>query len=128
MGFFLGVVVVLAIVASFALTQIWARQQLDLELSCSVAEATASVESFFGPTWTAVHGEGTLNYRPKLRMNAPTISIQIRGSGLAGSHVSVWTSRYKTVYGGMYHAGLMARKKRGLARALSVAIVEPAIS
>jgi hypothetical protein len=121
-------VVILAVVVPVTLTQIWARQQLDLALTCSRAEALEVVTGYFGPVWTEVSGPGTFNYRPKLRMHAPTISIMVESSGIAGCRVSVWISHYKTKYGCMYHAGLMARKKRGIGKRFAPAIAAPAIA
>lgn len=121
-------VIALAVVAGLAslvATQVAARRQVDLEVTCARAQAAQVVEKYFGPAWTRVSGPGTYNFRPKLRLHAPTISITLRGSETR-SEVSVWTSDYDTVYGGMYHAGLMWRKKRGLAKRLRATGAVPA--
>jgi hypothetical protein len=116
MEYIIGFALVVGLVMLIA-TQVAARQQVDLDVRRPRSESAEIIDRYFGPVWLRVSGPGTYNFRPKMRMHAPIISVTLRGSE-ATSHISVWTSHYKTVYGGMYHAGLMWRKKRGLAKRL----------
>lgn len=124
MSVIIVIAVVLAIVAFIAL-QVVARAQDDINTTLGPAEINRIVEQYFGVIWTRMSGPGAYNFRPKMRMHAPTISVSIDGNGSGGCTVSVWPSNYDTAYGGMYHAGLVWRKKRGLAKRLAPQLVEP---
>lgn len=128
MEIIIGIAVIGALAVMIAV-QVAARQQLDINVPKPRAESAQVIEKYFGPIWTRVSGPGTYNFKPKLRMHAPTISIKLHGSDTT-SQVSVWTSDYKTIYGGMYHAGLMWRKKRGVAKRLlaSSGLAEPRLN
>jgi hypothetical protein len=110
-------VVVLVGLAALVVTQVAARGRLDVDVPCPRSESDRVVDEYFSRIWSRVPGPGTYNFRPKLRTKAPTISVTVRGSE-SMSHVSVWTSEFETTYGGMHHAVLMWRKKRGLAKRL----------
>jgi hypothetical protein len=113
------IILVIALIAWAIFMQIAARQQLDLSVNRSERDAAAEIASYFGLLWTHVSGAGDINYRPKLRMKAPTLSISLRPVDLSRCEVSIWTSAWTVRYGLMWHAQLMWRKKRGLAARLS---------
>lgn len=114
-----GILLFIALVAWLIFTQVAARQQVDLSVNRSERDAAAEIAGYFGMLWTQVHGVGDINYRPKLRMNAPTISIKLQPVDLGRCEVSIWTSAWTVRYGLMWHAQLMWRKKRGLAARLA---------
>lgn len=113
------VLLVLAVIAWIGFVQYMSRKQVDIVARVSEEEAADRVMAYFGVLWTQVQGRGHLNYRAKLRMNAPTISVDFRPNGTNECAVSIWTSQFTTRYGLMEHAMLMWRKKRGLAARLT---------
>ena len=71
----------------------------------------------FGIAWSSVNGRGDDNFKPRLRMYTPTLSVsyqQVSG----GTDVELWCSNYTTYLGLMVHAQLMWRKKLSVARSL----------
>jgi hypothetical protein len=110
--FILGVIVV---VGWGIFCQVAARQQVDVETQLSEQDAARCVVDYFGVMWTRVDGPGHLNYRPKLRMHAPTVSVGFAPDGTSSCTVNIWTSAFTTKYGMMYHAQLAWRKKLQLA-------------
>ncbi len=115
---FLIVLVLLAWAAWVVFTQVGARQQITISTEHDVAAARKMVAASFGAVWTRVKGRGQENFRPKLRMHAPVLSVDYRSADGGGSSVHIWCSDYKTKFGLMAHAQLMWRKKRAVARAL----------
>lgn len=109
------ILMIIALVAWAVFLQIQARKQVDIATSLSEQDAAQVVTDYFGVLWTQVGGAGHLNYRPKLRVGAPTISISFAPSGTTACEVSIWTSHFHTRYGLMSHAQLAWRKKRALA-------------
>jgi hypothetical protein len=77
------------------------------------------VSAAFGTTWTRVEGKGDDNFRPKLRVRAPVLSVSYAPNGAGGSEVDIWCSHFTKRYGLMHHAQLMWRKKRAVARLLT---------
>ena len=70
------VVLVLLVLAGWVLfTQIGARQQITVSTKHDLASARRIVSESFGVTWTRVKGRGNENFRPKLRMHAPVLSV-----------------------------------------------------
>jgi hypothetical protein len=115
----LWVLVVILLIVWIVFVQYSARQQVDLTVGMSERDAAGIVTQYFGLLWTQVDGAGDMNYRPKMRMRAPTLSISFVPVGTAECEVSIWTSAWTTKYGVMGHAQLMWRKKRALAARLS---------
>ena len=99
--------------------QVAAHRQVDVALDISEQEAAQVTMGYFGGLWNQVPGPGHLNFQPRLRANAPTISIAFEPDGVARCVVQVWTSGYYVRRFMMAHAQLMWRKKRGLIRALT---------
>lgn len=116
---FLIVLVLLAWAAWVVFTQVGARQQITISTDHDVAAARKMVAASFGVVWTRVKGRGQENFRPKLRMHAPVLSVNYQSADGGGSSVHIWCSDYKTKFGLMAHAQLMWRKKRAVARALN---------
>jgi hypothetical protein len=114
-------IVVILLISWAIFVQFSARRQVDLSVGLSERDAAQAIAGYFGALWTQVSGQGELNYRPKLRRNAPTLSISLRPVSLGQCEVSIWTSAFSTRYGLMEHAQLMWRKKRGLASRLAQA-------
>lgn len=115
----LFILLVLAAIGWAIFVQYSSRKQIDILTKVSEQEAAEQVMAYFGALWTQVPGNGHLNYRPKLRMNAPTISVNFSPNGTSECEVSIWTSQFSTRYGLMEHAMLMWRKKRGLTARLT---------
>jgi hypothetical protein len=115
----LWILVVISLISWTIFVQYSARQQVDLTVAMSERDAASAVLDFFGLMWTQTDGAGDVNYRPKLRAHAPTLSISFAPAGTSECEISIWTSHYKTRYGIMGHAQLMWRKKRALAARLS---------
>jgi hypothetical protein len=116
---FLIVLVLLAWAAWVVFTQVGARQQITISTEHDVAAARKMVAASFNVVWTRVKGRGQENFRPKLRMHAPVLSVDYQSADGGGSSVHIWCSDYKTKFGLMAHAQLMWRKKRAVARALN---------
>jgi hypothetical protein len=113
------IVLVLLVLAGWVLfTQFGARQQITVSTEHDLASARRIVSESFGVTWTRVKGRGDENFRPKLRMHAPVLSVDYGTDESGKSTVHIWCSDYKTKVGAMAHAQLMWRKKRAVARAL----------
>lgn len=112
-------IVVILLISWAIFVQFSARRQVDLSVGLSERDAAQAIAGYFGALWNQVPGQGELNYRPKLRRNAPTLSISLRPVSLGACEVSIWTSAWSTRYGVMGHAQLMWRKKRGLASRLA---------
>jgi hypothetical protein len=110
------IIVIVAVVVAIVLLQIAARQQTQFTCERPRQEVVNIIHGYFGVMWTSVSGPGTFNYRPKLKMYAPTISITAASRTAGGCDVSIWTSDYRARYGLMFHGGAMVRKKRGLAK------------
>jgi hypothetical protein len=110
---------IIAAISWAIFVQIGARRQVNVEVSGSEQEAAEQVRSYFGRMWTQVSGRGHLNYRPKLRAHAPTLSVDFAPNGTASCTVSIWTSAWTSKFGAMYHAQLAWRRKRGLAARLT---------
>ncbi len=107
------VVILLVVGLVWALfLQVAARQQVDVACPLDVASARQLVERLFGATWKRVSGPGLVNLKPRMRLHAPTLSINLRQSSGKGCEASIWTSDYTTKYGLMWHSQLMWRKKR----------------
>jgi hypothetical protein len=114
------VVLVLLVLAGWVLfTQIGARQQITVSTKHDLASARRIVSESFGVTWTRVKGRGNENFRPKLRMHAPVLSVDYSTDENGKCSVHIWCSDYKTKVGAMAHAQLMWRKKRAVAQALN---------
>jgi hypothetical protein len=112
--FFVFLVIIL--VAGWAIfVQIGARQRIDVTTQLTEQDAGDVVSNHFGVSWTLVDGPGHLNYLPKLRMQAPVISISFSPDGTRECGVSIWTSSWQTKYGVMAEAQLAWRKKQALA-------------
>ncbi len=124
----MGILILLAILAFITwnvFVQVVARQQATISTSDDVVSARRTVSAVFGPTWTRVEGNGDDNFRQKLRMRAPVLSVSYEPNGAGGSEVDIWCSHFKKRYGCMEHAQLMWRKKRAVARSLTQA--QPAL-
>lgn len=106
---------IIALTGWAIVTQVKAREQIDIPTPLSEQDAARIVFDHFGPLWTQVAGAGHLNYRPKFRAGAPTVSIALTPTGMHGCTVSIWTSTFSTRYGLMTHAQLAWRKKQTLA-------------
>jgi hypothetical protein len=118
----MGVLILLALLAVITwnvFVQVGARQQATISTSDDVASARRRVSAAFGATWARVEGKGDDNFRPKLRMRAPVLSVTYEPNGAGGSEVDIWCSHFNKKYGCMEHAQLMWRKKRAVARLLS---------
>jgi hypothetical protein len=111
--------VVIALIVWAIFTQVAARQQVDLSVNRNERDAAQEIAAYFGMLWTQVPGAGDINYRPKLRVKAPTLSISLQPVDLGRCEICIWTSAYTVRYGLMQHAQLMWRKRRGLAARLS---------
>jgi hypothetical protein len=68
-------------------------------------------KSFPGITWAAEGGPGDLNFRPRARAHAPTISITLAAGG-GGTQVHIWTSSYTGFLGIFMGHGLLCWRKR----------------
>jgi hypothetical protein len=110
---------VIALISWAIFTQIDARRQLDVSVAIPEQDAAEIVRDCFGVVWTSVSGPGEVNYRPKLRAGAPTVSVSFTPNGIQECEVALWTSYYHTRYGVMAHAQLMWRKRRQVARRLT---------
>lgn len=126
MGAFLTFLVVAAVIAWQIFVQTSARRQLDIAVRMSEQEAAEIVRSSFNAVWGAVDGPGDLNYRPRLRGHAPTVSITFSPNGVRECEVSIWTSAWRSHYGIMAHAQLMWRKRRRIALRLTESLTAPA--
>jgi hypothetical protein len=109
---------VLAIAGALLLIQTRARRELHVATATGRQQAGLIVQEYFGANWESVPGPGTLNYQPRIRDHAPTMSIIISGSD-AGSTVTIWTSHYDGSVHGMRHAALMARTQYALTKRLT---------
>jgi hypothetical protein len=109
----------LAAVAWAAFTQIAARQQVSVSFPYGVTTARGLVSGPFGVGWTAVPGRGDDNFKPKMRVRAPVLSVSYRAGGSGGCEVDIWCSAFVTRYGLIHHAQLMWRKRRAVARILT---------
>jgi hypothetical protein len=112
------IIVVLIYLTGLVASRALGLQETEVGTRMSRNEITEVINGYFGRIWTSVGGPGTYNYRPKLRMHAPTISIKIGTNPGGGMLVTVWTSSYTSRYGLVFHGGLMWRKRRGLAKRL----------
>jgi hypothetical protein len=124
MGGLLAFLVIIAFIGWTIYVQIGARQQVDVSTKLTEQDAGELVTNYFGALWTLVDGPGHVNYRPKLRVGAPVISISFNPDGTRECGVSVWTSAWRTRYGLMAHAQLAWRKKQALASQLRKAGAE----
>ena len=118
----MGILILLALLALITwnvLVQVGARQQATISTSDDVASARRTVSAAFGTTWTRVEGKGDDNFRPKLRVRAPVLSVSYEPNGAGGSEVDIWCSHFTKRYGLMHHAQLVWRKKRAVARLLT---------
>lgn len=113
------VLVVIALLSWAVFVQVGARKHVLLEVPMSEQAAAEVVAGCFNISWTQVTGEGDLNFRPKLRMGAPVVSIDFAPDGMSKCGIEIWTSRFSTRYGMMSHAQLAWRKKRKLASELT---------
>jgi hypothetical protein len=111
--------IIIVIVGWRIFVQVAAHRQVSVALDISELEASQVTMAYFGSLWNQVPGPGQLNFQPRLRANAPTISIDFEPDGVARCAVQVWTSGYFVRYFIMAHAQLMWRKKRGLIRRLT---------
>lgn len=118
MGAFLGFLMIIMVIAWTIYVQIGARQQVEVTTDLAEQDAGELVRNYFGTLWTLVDGPGHLNYRPKLRVAAPVVSISFSPDGTHKCGVSVWTSSWHTRYGLMAHGQLAWRKKLGVASRL----------
>jgi hypothetical protein len=114
MEFFI-IVLVLAVCGWNIFVQVAARQQVNVPVAISEQAAAQLVVEHFGVMWTAVSGPGHLNYRPKLRMRAPMLSVDFSPESGSACTVSIWMSNAITRYGLVHHAQLAWRKKLQLA-------------
>jgi hypothetical protein len=124
----MSILIVLAILAFITwnvFVQVSARQQTTISISGDVASARRAVYAAFSPTWALVEGKGEDNFRPKLRMRAPVLSVSYEPNEAGGSEVDIWCSHFKKRYGCMEHAQLAWRKKHAVARSLTQA--QPAL-
>jgi len=120
----MGILILLAILAVIAwnvFVQVAARQQATISTSGDVASARRTVSAAFGSTWARVEGKGDDNFRQKLRMRAPVLSVSYQSNRTGGTEVDIWCSHFKKRYGCMEHAQLMWRKQRAVARFLTQA-------
>ncbi|QKV75307.1 hypothetical protein [Amycolatopsis sp. Hca4] len=121
----LWTLVIIVLVAWAIFTQVGARRQLDVTVPLSEQDAAQVVVDHFGVTWSQVEGLGHLNFRPRLRMHAPTLSVTFEPNGTSSCLVSIWTSHGRKHYGMMGHAQLAWRKKASLANRLRAATSQP---
>lgn len=112
------VLVVIALLCWVIFVQVDARRHVVVEVPMSEQAAAEIVAACFNVTWTRISGKGDLNYRPKLRVGAPVVSIAFDPDGTSKCGVEIWTSQFSTRYGMMNHAQLAWRKKRKLASEL----------
>ena len=121
----MGTVMIIIIIAALSATgfvQIGARQQVDVVTARDPHQVASAIESCFGASWNRVAGPGKFNYKPRLRMHAPTLSVSIDANGPSGNcDVSIWMSAYKAKLGVAAHAMLIWRKKRSVVARLSAA-------
>lgn len=125
----MAVVVVLLLIVGLGwalFTQVVARQQVNVSCPGDEASTRTQLQAMFGPTWKQVQGPGVFNAKPRMRLNAPTLSVNIRANG-QGCDASIWTSDYTTKYGLMWHSQLMWRKKRRVAAHLTAGTIESAL-
>ncbi|MFC7612833.1 hypothetical protein ACFQV2_03445 [Actinokineospora soli] len=116
---------IIAVIAWTVFVQVQARRQLDVLVPLSEKAAAEAVTSLFGVTWSQVEGRGHLNFKPRLRRHAPTLSISFEPEGTGKCQVSIWTSAWKTQYGVMAHAQLAWRKKRSVANRIQQVPTQP---
>lgn len=105
---------VLVVLRFLGLSQARFRSTLtDIEIRSSIGKAFPSI------TWAETNGPGDLNFRPRARAHAPTISISTTPT-TGGTDVHIWTSAY-TGYLGVFmgHGLLCWRKRAALVRRLS---------
>ncbi|WP_410564528.1 hypothetical protein [Amycolatopsis sp. cmx-4-61] len=113
------VLVVLALIGWAIFVQVEARRHAVVEVPMSEQAAAEVVAACFNITWTRISGKGDLNFRPKLRVGAPVVSVAFDPDGATKCGVEIWTSQFSTRYGMMNHAQLAWRKKRKIASELA---------
>jgi hypothetical protein len=121
-GIFIFCLIVFCGLGWVIFTQAGGRQQLDVHVPYSVDIARSVVRKSFGSAWSkGVEGEGTDNFRPRLRKRPPTLSVDYK---LAenGCDVHIWASHWVSWYGVMGHAQLVWRKRLYVARKLGQAV------
>lgn len=117
----MAVIFVLFVIALFVwvgFTQVTGRQQLSVTSPHDLARTKAMVGSKFGIAWSRVPGRGDDNFKPRLRMHTPTLSVRYEQTA-EGTEVQLWCSNYDTYLGLMIHAQLMWRKKLSVARSVT---------
>lgn len=114
----LVVMIILVLLGWLVFTQLGGRQQLSVLSPHDVASTRKLVSNLFGVAWSRVPGRGDDNFKPRLRMYAPTLSVSYQPAE-DGTDVQLWCSAYTTKMGLMGHAQLMWRKKRSVAHALA---------
>lgn len=114
----LAVLIILVLLGWLIFTQVGGRQQVSVLSPHDVADTRKLVGNLFGIAWSRVPGRGDENYKPRLRMYAPTLSVSYEQAA-SGTEVQLWCSSYITRMGLMGHAQLMWRKKRSVARSLA---------
>ncbi|TDC62068.1 hypothetical protein E1200_27055 [Actinomadura sp. GC306] len=115
---FLIVTALVLLVGWLIFIQVTARQQLEVATPLPPAAAREIVLESFGFAWSQSHGLGTDNFRPRMRMHRPTISIDYEPAEGGGCFVQIWVSAYTKQAGLWLHAHLCWRKKRYVARRL----------
>lgn len=96
------------------------RQEVEIVTSKDQVQVLHVIDQLFGPKlYNRVAGRGQLNLKPRLKMNAPIISINLVPNPGHGTTVHVWMSQWKTRYGMANHAGWVWRKVRSLKKALA---------
>lgn len=114
------IIILVVWLALLVLLRFLGLSQARVQTSQSEAEVRSSIaKAFPGITWAETSGPGDLNFRPRARAHAPTISISI-SSGISLTDVHIWTSSY-TGYLGLFmgHGLLCWRKRAALVRRLS---------
>lgn len=120
MGGVLFVIVMGAWLAWAIYTQIKCRQQIVINTKKDQAEVLYVIDQVFGTKMSKrVPGRGHVNIRSRVKMKAPTMSIDITPVPGHGSRVEVWMSEWTTRYGMASHAQYIWRKVRSLEKALS---------
>lgn len=114
------VVILIAWLAILVVLRFLGLSQARVSSNQSVDEVMSTLKkSFPGITWAETSGPGDLNFRPRARAHAPTISISMTPTTV-GTDVHIWTSAY-TGYLGVFmgHGLLCWRKRAALVRRLT---------
>ena len=96
-----------------------AKAQVSIITQMPIALAAQVVQDSFGRLgWSQVSGRGDLNFKARVPMNGPILSVSFEEQdGVDGCEVSVWMSEWTSRYGIANGAPVASRQRKKILKA-----------